>query len=270
MARALPEGALLHTPYGATEALPVASLDHRTIIGETAAKAAAGAGICVGRPVEGAEVRCIRVDDGPIPAWSPDLEVPRGAPGEICVRGPQVTGSYFARPDADALAKIPDPAGGFWHRMGDVGYLDEAGRLWFCGRKSQRVRTAEGDLYADQWEAVVNAHPQVERSALVGVGDPGRQDPYFWVQLACDADYGLWTGPAAGILAEVWPPPGPGRGPGAKFPGMRERMVGFARSNPGLFLPLAGEPLPVDARHNAKIRREILAERAARRPRGDL
>jgi len=172
MAKALPATALLHTPYGATEALPVATIDHRAILGETAEKAAAGAGICVGRPVEGVEVRCIRVDDGAIPAWTPDLEVARGTPGEICVRGPQVTRGYFARPDADALAKIGD-----WHRMGDVGYIDEGGRLWFCGRMSQRVRTPEGDLYPDQQEAVLGV-----RSALVGIGPPGRARPIFVVE----------------------------------------------------------------------------------------
>ena len=58
----------------------------------------------------------------------------------------------------------------FWHRMGDVGYLDEQGRFWYCGRKSQRVETRDGPLFTECVEAVFNTHPDVRRSALVGVG----------------------------------------------------------------------------------------------------
>jgi acyl-CoA synthetase (AMP-forming)/AMP-acid ligase II len=228
MAKALPPGALLHTPYGATEALPVATIDHRAILGETAAKAAAGAGICVGRPVEGVEVRCIRVVDGPVASWTADLEVDRGTPGEICVKGPQVTGGYFARPDADALAKI-----GPWHRMGDVGCLDGEGRLWFLGRKSQRVRTAEGDLYPDQCEAVFNVHRLVRRSALAG-----RNGPVLFVEFAEAEDLQLDADRVRAELAALAAAPACTRG-------IRE------------FRFVEGS-LPVDTRHNAKIRREAL------------
>jgi acyl-CoA synthetase (AMP-forming)/AMP-acid ligase II len=243
MAGALPEGGLLHTPYGATEALPVASIDHRAILGETRAKTAGGAGICVGKPVEGTEVRCIRVDDGPIPAWSAGLEVPRGTPGEICVRGPQVTAGYFARPDADALAKIADPAGGPWHRMGDVGYLDDAGRVWFCGRKSQRVRTAEGDLYADQCEAVFNhLVGDVERTALVGVGPRGRQRPLLCVERASLSH----ESPDDELRSILW------------------KRAAEVELTKGIQDFLFRGPFPVDTRHNAKIQREKLAEWAAK------
>ncbi|HEU4394911.1 MAG TPA: fatty acid CoA ligase family protein [Planctomycetota bacterium] len=233
LARALPEDAILHTPYGATEALPVSNIDHRTILGETRAKAAAGEGICVGRPVEGIDLRCIRVTDEPIFQWMPELEVPRGAPGEVVVRGPQVTARYFARPDADALSKIAHPGGGFWHRMGDVGKFDEQGRLWFLGRKSQRVRTAEGDLYADQCEAVLGAESEA-RVAVVGVGEPGRQEPVAIVES---------DRPAKEILQVA---------AGAACTGGIRRVMNH------------GGPIPVDTRHNAKIQRERLAAWAAR------
>lgn len=247
MAAALPEGALLHTPYGATEALPVASIDHRAILGETRARAAAGEGICVGLPVEGIEIRCIRVTDEPIFEWTADLEVPRGTPGEIAVRGPQVTRRYFARPDADALAKIAHPGGGFWHRMGDVGRLDGEGRVWFLGRKSQRVRTAEGDLYPDQCEAVFNdACGELGRTALVGLGEPGRQRP-----ILCAEQF------------EVSHPVGE--------PDLRRALlaagarVEATRRIRDVQLHRGG--FPVDARHNAKIQRERLAAWAAKRVR---
>ncbi len=228
MAKALPPAALLHTPYGATEALPVATIDHRAILGETAARAAAGAGICVGPPVEGVEVRCIRVEDGPIASWTPDLEVPRGTPGEVCVRGPQVTRGYFGRPDADLLGKI-----GEWHRMGDVGYLDESGRLWFCGRKSQRIRTAAGDLFPDRCEAVFNVHRLVRRSALAG-----GPEPVLWIELAESGDLQLDEDALRAELAAL--------GAGAEC----TRAVREFRFLEG--------PLPVDTRHNAKIQRERL------------
>jgi acyl-CoA synthetase (AMP-forming)/AMP-acid ligase II len=224
----------------------------------------------VGRPVEGVEVRCIRVEDGPIAAWSADLEVPRGTPGEVCVRGPQVTRGYWGRPDADLLSKIPDPAGGFWHRMGDVGRLDGEGRLWFLGRKSQRVRTPEGDLYPDQVEGIFNGRAGVHRSALVGVGEPGRQVPFLFAELECGADLGLWTSPAGALRGEF------GLGPGGEEPSdpaardLRARLRHLVEANPGFLLPLHGEALPVDSRHNAKIQREALAARAARKPRGNL
>lgn len=244
--RALPAGALLHTPYGATEALPVASIAHPEILGETRARTAAGEGVCVGRPVEGVEVRVIAVDDGPLPAWSAGLEVPPGTTGEICVRGPQVTRGYFGRPDADALSKIGDPSGGFWHRMGDLGYLDGAGRLWFCGRKSQRLRTAEGDLPADRCEGVFNAHPAVRRTALVGVGEAGRQRAVLCVEREPGGEGG---GDGEDLLAEL-------RAMGARVP--LTRGIGEFLLHPSL---------PVDARHNAKIRREELAPWAASRVR---
>lgn len=255
-ARALPEGALLHTPYGATEALPVASIAHPEILGETAARTAAGEGVCVGRPVEGVEVRVIRVEDGEIPRFTPDLEVPAGTTGEFVVRGPQVTRGYFGRPEADLLTKIGDPAGGFWHRMGDLGYRDASGRLWFCGRRSQRVRTEGGDLCADQCEGVFNAHPMVRRSAVVGVGEAGRQRPVAVIERARGGPH-LREGEPEGPRDPV----DDGR--------LAEEVLALGSSAPctrGIRdVLLYRGILPVDTRHNAKIRREVLAAWAAKR-----
>jgi acyl-CoA synthetase (AMP-forming)/AMP-acid ligase II len=164
------------TPYGATEALPVSAMGGREVMADTASRSADGAGTCVGRPVKGVDVAVIRIDDGPISAWDEALRVPAGAVGELCVRGPAVTPGYVDRPDADAAARIPDGEGS-WHRMGDLGRFDELGRLWFCGRKAERV----GELYTDCVEGVYN--PEAGRTALVGVnGRPvlvveGGEDP---------------------------------------------------------------------------------------------
>src|SRR5207344_2020780 len=96
--------------------------------------------------------------------------------GEIVVRGEIVTPSYFERPDADALARVPAEGGAF-HRMGDLGRLDAEGRLWFCGRKADRIEGGCGALYTACVEPAFEAHPRVARAAVVGLGARPRQRP---------------------------------------------------------------------------------------------
>src|SRR5687767_14408338 len=120
-------GADFHTPYGATESLPVASIGALEILAETAARTRTGAGTCVGRVFPRMEVKIIAMTDGPIALLADARELPSGEIGDIIVSGPSVTREYYLRPDATRLAKIPDPASGedaFWHRIGDVGYFD--------------------------------------------------------------------------------------------------------------------------------------------------
>src|SRR5208283_4958399 len=113
--------------------------------GETRSQTDLGRGVCVGRPVPGLIVKIIKVSDVSIPAWDKALEVKPGEIGEIAVKGAHVTQAYFNREDATTLAKIQDgPGGGFYHRMGDLGWLDAQGRIWFCGRKSHRVVARRG------------------------------------------------------------------------------------------------------------------------------
>lgn len=171
----------VYTPYGATEALPVCSIGSHEILTHTAVKTDIGAGICIGRPVEGIDVQIIRISDGPIPTWDQVKTEPVKSIGEICVRGPQVTAGYFRREQATQNAKIYPDNSSFYHRMGDVGYMDEHGRLWFCGRKNHRVVTSESTLFTIPCEAVFNLHPQVARTALVGYGPVVRSARcYVW------------------------------------------------------------------------------------------
>ena len=137
----------------------------------------------VGHVVPGIELKIISITDDPIPQWNDALELPQGKIGEIAVKGPWVTRCYFNREEATRLAKIEDAENSFWHRMGDVGYLDEQNRLWFCGRKNQRVQTAKGTLFTIQCEGVFNTHSRVKRSALVGVGTAGQQKPAIIIEL---------------------------------------------------------------------------------------
>jgi acyl-CoA synthetase (AMP-forming)/AMP-acid ligase II len=241
--RMLPEGSEILTPYGATECLPVACISSREVLAETAARTDRGAGVCVGAPVPSVEVRIIAIDDDPIERWRDDLELAPGEIGEIAVRGPQATRAYYNRPEATALAKIRAADGGFWHRMGDLGYRDERGRLWFCGRKSDRVTTAHGTLYSVPCEAVFDTHPRVRRTALVGVSVAGELEPVLCVELLASEKRANGDAVTAELL-EI---------------GARHDHTRTIRSV--LFHPA----FPVDIRHNAKIGRPELARWAARR-----
>ncbi|MBW2271984.1 MAG: AMP-binding protein [Deltaproteobacteria bacterium] len=239
--RMLPEGAEVLTPYGATECLPVACISSREVLAETGARSEQGAGVCVGAPVPSIELRIIVVRDEPIATWHASLEQPRGEVGEIVVRGPQVTEGYYKRPEANALAKIADRDGGLWHRMGDLGYLDTQGRLWYCGRKSDRVMTAQGTLYTIPCEAVFDTHPRVRRTALVGIGGAGAQESVLCVELPV-SEKAANRAEVTGELLEI----------GARHAHTRSiRRV--------LFHPR----FPVDIRHNAKIGRPELTRWAA-------
>jgi len=233
----LPYGEL-HSPYGATEALPVSSIGAQEVLSETAAATLAGAGTCVGRPVPGVEVRIIPVTDVAIPSEAVMQACATGTIGEIVVRGPNVTQAYDALPEATARAKIPSAGGpgeGLWHRLGDCGYLDELGRLWFCGRKAERVETASGPLYTEQVEPMINQHPAVRRSALVGVGRAGHQSPWMVVEVA------EGIRPDQALVRDL-------ENHARRHP-LTARIEGF-RFHPAF---------PVDVRHNAKIHRLTLA-----------
>ena len=230
----LPEDGEVHTPYGASEALPVTSIGSHEILSETREQTARGAGTCVGKPLAGIDVRIIKIDDGPIVEWSEELLVPPGQIGEIVVQGPVVTREYFERPEANALAKI-NAGDAFWHRMGDVGYFDPTGRLWFCGRKAHRVLTEQGTLYPVPCEAIFNQHAQVRRTALVGVGVPGQQRPVLCVELEQDAQ---------------------------STDRLTQELLALGAVNDltkAILVILYHPSFPVDVRHNAKIAREKLA-----------
>ena len=244
MTNALDASADFFTPYGATECLPVASISAREVLQETAALTSAGKGTCVGRVFDHMQVRIIETNFGELRTIDQVVSVPNGQIGEIIVSGPVATREYFQRPDATALAKIQD-GDSFWHRMGDVGYIDANGRLWFCGRKAHIVSTETGPMYSVCCEAIFNNHPAVYRSALVGIGLKGQQIPV--------------------IVAE----PESGRFPSSEQErtSLRDELLQLGKQNPltvGIKRILFHQSLPVDTRHNVKINREQLAEWAAR------
>lgn len=172
----------IHTPYGATEAVPIISISSHEILAETKELSEKGFGTCIGRPIDDTQIRLISISDDPIKQWSDDLVVPENEIGEIVVKSPLASQRYFEKPEYDAIHKIAD-ANGFWHRMGDLGWKDNKGRIWFCGRKSHRVITRDATLYTIPCEAIFNAHPAVFRSALVGIGRPTDQTPVICIEL---------------------------------------------------------------------------------------
>ena len=219
----------LHSPYGATEALPVSTICADEV------DASSTRGACVGRPVSGVDVRIIAISDKPIAELNPSAFLPTGSIGEIIVRGPVVTREYDALPKATAAAKIPDPErpGGVWHRMGDCGFIDDSGRLWFLGRKMERVATQQGVLYTEPCEQVFRAHPLARRCALISA----HSLPAIVVETTPPSAKDAYR--IAGELAIL---------------GAQHNHTAEIKS-----FYFMGE-LPVDVRHNAKIHRLAIAK----------
>ncbi len=241
---ALAPSASLHTPYGMTEALPIADIELAEI--ELAEIDGAGTGVglggvCVGRPVDGADVSIVAMSTGDV---SLDA-LPAQATGEILVAAPWVSDGYLslwatqrsARPAADLR----------WHRSGDVGHVDADGRLWVEGRSVHLIGTATGVVTPVPIERTVERGLPIARSAAVGVGPEGRQQLVVVLEDP-DAPVGL---AGSDITARVR--------------ALVEHPVAAV---------LSLSALPVDIRHNAKIDRtavarwagDVLAGRRARAP----
>jgi len=236
------EDAWIHTPYGATEAVPIISITSDEILTETRKFSEKGYGICIGRPINDLKIRIIKISDDPIQKWSDDLVVEDGGMGEITVAGDLVTRRYFENPEADAKAKIEDKDS-FWHRMGDMGWKDSKGRIWFCGRKSHRVVTREGTLFTIPCEAIFNNHPQVLRSALVGIGNRNQQQPVICIELK-QSRHRLNKKTIKNELLE---------------------LAGRNELTKDIKTILFHKSFPVDIRHNSKIFREKLARWAEKK-----
>ncbi len=230
----------IFTPYGATESLPVSSIGSNEILQETALATATGSGVCIGKPVPNLDVRIIKISDEIIARWDAGLELATHEIGEICAKGPQVTRTYVNRKKATDLAKIMTDDG-FYHRMGDIAYIDEQDRLWFCGRKSQRVITKDKTLFTICCEGIFNTHPAVFRTALIGKDINGEIIPVLCVELEpehkkCNKKI------------------------------LTEELLALAKNNvvsEDIKHVLFHPAFPVDIRHNAKIGREKLTLWAA-------
>jgi len=236
--RSLPN-ASIHIPYGATEALPVASATADQILAGPARLTGQGKGTCLGRPIPEVDIVILPITDNPIESMEETKSLEHGEIGEITVSGPIVTKAYDNLLEETKAHKIRDKDI-IWHRMGDVGYLAKDGRLWFCGRKAERVETVEGPLYTEQVEPIFQAHVDVRRSALIGLGNKEFREPAIVIE------------------------PEPGAFP--KSSSNKKHFSNELLEKAKVFVSLHGirriffrRSFPVDARHNAKIHRLALA-----------
>jgi acyl-CoA synthetase (AMP-forming)/AMP-acid ligase II len=174
------------TPYGATECLPVANISgsqvltlHDKLNQEQRDR---GVSTCVGYPVAHTEVRIAPISERPIASADQVSWQNTGEMGEVCVYSETVTPEYIGMKKKTDLAKIKDPRGGLWHRMGDLGHLDQEGRLWFCGRLTHRLHINGKTLPCIPQESIYNDIPTIKRSAFVGPIIEGITHPTLIIQ----------------------------------------------------------------------------------------
>lgn len=231
-----------YTPYGATEALPVTLVSSKEVLSANATLSRDGElGTFVGRPVSGVEMKIIENVEGAIATSAEMREVPAMTIGEIVVSGENISSQYFRQDIATHNSKIVDASGRLWHRMGDMGYADEKGNLYFCGRKVHRVVTESKVFYSIPVERVFNESPKVRRSALI----PYQGMPAIVVE----------------PKPEYWPD---GKEQQEAF---RRELIELAAKNKlthGITDIFFHRSFPVDARHNAKIFRDRLAQWASK------
>ncbi len=258
-AAALMPAATPHTPYGMTECLLVTDI---TLDGIRDAASAPDPGVCVGRPVGGGEVLVSALDDDGAATGTPSATP--GVLGEVLVRAGHLKERYDRLWLTDVAAERDTPPGR-WHRTGDVGHLDDRGRLWIEGRLAHVLRTADGPLAPVGPEQHVERVPAVRRAAVVGVGPAGVQQPVAVVEP-------LETAPRSALPASDRP---------RQRAGWRDRSLAGRPVRPGLApddlaaavraaspVPLAAVlvvgRMPTDVRHNSKIDRTRLAAWADR------
>ena len=218
-----------HTPYGMTEVLPVADI---SLAGIEAA--GSGDGVCVGYPLPSVDVA---ID--PLIAAEPvntGLTAEPGVVGEVCIRAPHIRDGYDKLWMTEHAASQPEG----WHRSGDVGHLDEEGRLWIEGRVGHIVTTANGPVTPIGIEHAVANAPQVEHAAVVGVGPAGLQQ----------------------VVVVIVPAGGRSR-PGLADEALSD-IVRARAPDVDVAAVLVAPRLPVDKRHNSKINRTRLARWAER------
>jgi len=233
--------ASLHTPYGMTEVLPVTDISLAQILA-----AGAGEGVCVGRPLAG-------VDVGVVPHHGEEsvgqpVDQPTddpGVTGEICVRAAHVKDRY----DALWMTQRSSTQYAGWHRTGDVGHLDDEGRLWVEGRTAHLVHTADAVVTPVGAEQRVEGIAGVHAAAVVGVGPIGAQ---------------------VVVVVVVT------QGPPTRRRGRRRGSLGLAVAAPDLAqgvrraagVPVAAvlvaDRLPLDIRHASKVDRAEVARQATR------
>lgn len=178
----IPNG-IVHAPYGATEALPVASIDSITRKQAAPNEGKDGLGTLLGKAINGISVKIIKSSHQALETISDARELPHGEIGEIIACGPTITHAYYNNSSGTQAAKINGENGTLWHRLGDIGYIDNAGYLWFLGRKAELVIHNESTYYPEVIEGIFREHPFIKKCALIGLGHLNKQKPALVVEL---------------------------------------------------------------------------------------
>lgn len=231
----------IHTPYGATEGLPITSVTAKERLENTDYMG----GVLVGKPVDNVQVKIISILEQPISRFFSKLELPAQQVGEIIASGPNVSKEYFNNPVATYYSKIYGEQK-VWHRTGDLGYIDKGGNVYFCGRLKERVKTRASVFYTEPIEALFNEHPLVLRSALLGATIPGTnfKVPFVVIQ----------PKPVPSLLIRKL----------KSYKFLLKEIKQLALNYPltrNIKHFLICHSFPVDVRHNAKIHRLSLAKK---------
>ena len=223
--------ASFHTPYGMTEVLPLASIS----LDELQVIEASTAGVCVGYPVPEASILIDPLDEEGVPEGMP-VKQP-GLLGEILVRASHIRQGYDRLWATEQRASVPEGM----HRTGDIGELDEQGRLWVGGRLVHIITTPQGPLAPVASEQNIETIENVDMAAVVGVGPVGTQCVVAVVQMSSDA-----------------------HAPGSASLELVSRVRGKAGALVDIAAVLVVRQLPVDRRHNSKVDRNAVAQWATR------
>ncbi len=234
----IPNGEIA-TPYGATEALPVTYVTGTELQSCLWQRALSGEqGTPVGRGVPGLEIKIIRSSNEILRTMAECEPLAIKEIGEVIVRGPSVSPEYLHRPDANKIGKIIDGAS-FWHRLGDLGYIDEGGYLYYCGRKGHSVYVDGKAFHSVPLEEIFNTLPKVRRSALVGLR--GGQEPAIVIE----------------PFPQYWPESTEQQ---QAFISELNELAQQNELTSGIRRFFFNRSFPVDARHNAKIFRDQLSD----------
>lgn len=227
-----------YTPLGATECTPITTISSDEMDEAILSRQESGGGFCVGKPTRNHTIRMIGITDDDLPMISAAKILGEGDIGEIIVKGPVVTKLYYENELATRKAKIYESNGEVWHRTGDVGYFDDQGRIWFCGRKAHICNYGDETYYSVKVEYCFNGLTGINRVALVNIFLDGQK-----VLALCIEPTQRFMGPTARhrIVANI---------------------VQVARSYhiPLKVIAFYPRQFPVDKRHHAKIERHLLAK----------
>jgi len=244
----LPSGST-YTPYGATESLPVSNISGQKIQSYKLEETLKGNGTCVGRVVEGTKVKVIDQESLYEPKLSQYSFCKPDEIGELIVCGEQITHQYHQMPVQTSRAKIRDENGQMWHRMGDVGFVDREGYIWFLGRKDHVVKIKGERLYP-AFESIFNEHPLIKKTALIAV----QRESHIPAIVIERYDQKVFLSSEEKLS-------------------FKQSLIDYAQSQENTRMIshfFLRETLPVDTRHNIKINRKKLARLYEYEDRGAL